>query len=365
MTTPEGRRRTRFSDDLKRKLCQDQNYLCMYCGRKRAFTDMEIDHKTPVKRGGSDNPRNLQVLCPPCNKRKGNQTDSEFRRRYKNLLPRKQEPPQPAIRQDAFDMVTATTNRPRNARANQQAKTSAITPAVAESLNIRREGGFFTDALKLTWTAPDSDEPITGYRLQYRVASGGPDTGWLDFGNPHQGNLPRFEVNQVPQSQRFAFRVRARNAIGWGQWSKPFSEIETEQAAPQEERKPVETTELPKAEPDIHAPGSIAEVSFKRIPGIFMDAVLTKWTVPDSVGSIVNAYQVQFRMHQGRSAREWTDSNPKHDGRDPYYRFNNVPKPDVNQFSMRIRARNDAGWGAWSQEFPDTSTQTEESAPSK
>ena len=355
MTTLEGRRRTRFSDDLKRKLCQDQDYLCMYCGRKRAFTDMEVDHKTPVRRGGSDKPRNLQVLCPPCNKRKGNQTDSEFRRRYKELLPKKQKPPQPAIRQDAFDMVTATTKRPRNARADQKSKTSTLTPAVAESLNIRREGGFFTDALKLAWTAPDSDEPITGYRIQYKVASGGPDTGWVDFSNPHQGNLPRFEVNQVPQSQRFAFRVRARNAIGWGQWSKPFSEIETEQTAPQEEKKPVPTRETPKNEPEIDSPASIPEVSFKRIAGIFTDAVLTKWTPPDSVGSLVNAYQVQFRMHQGQSAREWTDSNPKHDGRDPHYRFNNVPKPDVNQFSVRIRARNDAGWGPWSQEFPDTS----------
>ena len=355
MTTPETRKRRRFSDDLERKLCQDQDYLCMYCARRRAFTDMEIDHKTPVKRGGSDNLKNLQVLCPPCNKRKGNQTDSEFRRRYKELLPRKHEPPVPAIRQDAFDMATATTNRPRNARTNQQTKTSAITPAVAESLNIRREGGFFADALKLAWTAPDSDEPITGYRLQYRVASGGPDTGWLDFSNPHQGNLPRFEANQVPQSQRFAFRVRARNTIGWGQWSKPFSEIETELMATKEERKPVQAREASKDEPEIDAPASITEVSFERIAGIFKDAVVAKWAVPDSIASIVNGYEIQFRMYQGQNAREWTNPNPKHDWRVPSHQFNNVPKPDLNQFSMRIRARNDAGWGTWSQEFPDTS----------
>ena len=112
--TPRNRRR--FSDDLKRRLCQDQDYRCMYCGRKRAFRDLEIDHKNPVQRGGSDNLRNLQMLCPPCNKRKGNQTDPEFRRRYREILPNKQEPPERAIRQDVFEMVTATTNRPRNAR---------------------------------------------------------------------------------------------------------------------------------------------------------------------------------------------------------------------------------------------------------
>ena len=161
LTTPETKSRRRFSDDLKRKLCQDQDYRCMYCGRRRALTDLEVDHKIPVKRGGSDNLRNLQVLCPTCNKRKGNQTDREFRRRYKELLPKRQEPPEPAIRQDAFDMVTATTNRPRNARTNQWTRTSAKTPAAVESLNIRREGGFFADALKLAWPAPDSDETIT------------------------------------------------------------------------------------------------------------------------------------------------------------------------------------------------------------
>ena len=357
MTTPETKSRRRFSDDLKRKLCQDQDYRCMYCGRRRALTDLEVDHKIPVKRGGSDNLRNLQVLCPTCNKRKGNQTDREFRLRYKELLPKRQEPPEPAIRQDAFDMVTATTNRPRNARTNQQTRTSAKTPAAVESLNIRREGGFFADALKLAWPAPDSDETITGYRLQYRVVSGYPDTGWLDFSNPnpHQGNRPNFEVNGVPQSQRFAFRVRAQNAKGWGQWSKPFSEIEAERVATKEDGKSVQARAVPKDEPEGDPPSSITEVSFERIPGIFKDAVVTKWTVPESTAGLVNEYEIQFRMHQGQNAREWTNINPKHDGREPSYRFNNVPKPEVNQFSMRIRAKNDAGWGAWSQEFPDTS----------
>ena len=355
MTTPKTRSRTHPSDDLKRKLCQDQDYLCMYCGRKRAFTDLEVDHKIPPKRGGAENPRNLQVLCPTCNKRKGDQTDKEFRQRYKELLSKRQEPPKPAIRQTAFDNVTATTKRPSNARTKQQAKPSAKTPAAVESLNIRREGGLFADALKLAWPAPDSDEPITAYRLQYRVASGGPDTGWLDFKNQHQGNLPNFEINQVPASQRFAFQVRAQNATGWSQWSKTFSEIETEQTASKEQKKPVRARTEPKNESATDTPASITEISFERIPGIFRDAVLTRWPRPKSTAGLVTGYEIQFRMHQGNGAREWTNPNPQHDGRDPSYRFNDVPNPEVNQFSVRVRAKNDAGWGAWSQEFPDTS----------
>ena len=327
----------------------------MYCGRKRAFSDLEIDHKTPVQRGGSDNVRNLQVLCPPCNKRKGNQTGREFRRRYRDLLPKTQRPPEPAIRQDEFDMVTATTNRPRHARTGQPTRASTRTPPTVESLTIDRETGFFSDAIKLSWPAPDTDEPITGYRLQFRVVAGGPDTGWLDFTNPHQGNFPRFEANNVPQSKRFAFRVRARNEAGWGQWSQPFSEVGPEGAGTKEERKLAQAGTASRTEPEEHPLKSVTQASFERIPGIFTDAVIARWPIPETTVGLVIGYEVQFRLHQGQGTREWTYPSPRHDGREPSYRFNNVPKPGINQFSIRVRAKNDAGWGPWSQEMPDTS----------
>lgn len=359
MTTSKAKNRRRFSDDLKRKLCQDQDYRCMYCGRKRAFSDLEIDHKTPVQRGGSDNLRNLQVLCPPCNKRKGNQTDQEFRRRYRELLPRRQEPPSPAIRQDAFDMVTATTDRPRSARPSQAARSASKKPAPVESLTIRRETGFFVDAFKLTWSSPDSDELIIGYRLQYRTVSGAPDAGWVDFNNPHQGNAPRYEVGSVPQSQRFAFRIQARNSTGWGQWSRTFSEIEPEVKVDEVESSRAQsgkTQKTRKVEAQGNVPGVINSASFERVSGMFSDAVIVRWETPDSPSGLVTAYQIQYRMHQGQTARDWTDYKPPHDGRNPEYRLNNVPKPNVNQFSIRLRAKNDAGWGPWSEELQDSSS---------
>ncbi len=328
----------------------------MYCGRRRAFTDLEIDHKIPVDRGGSDNPRNLQILCPPCNKRKGNQTDREFRRRYRELLPKNHEPPRPAIRQDAFDMVTATTNRPRNARTSQSPRSSKGTPATVDSLTIRREGGFFSDTIKLAWPTPDSDDPVTGYRLQHRTVKGGPDTGWTDFADPHEGNLPRSEINGVPQDKRFAFRIRARNDAGWGQWSKTFSEIEPEQKEQGKESNPVSNPPTTTTEVEGRIPSPILEVSFERTPGFFQDAVITRWEIPDSPAGLVTAYEIQFRMHQGNNNRDWTNPRPPHDGRMPSYRFDGVPKLTINQFSVRIRAKNDAGWGPWSEEFPDSST---------
>ena len=47
-------------------------YRCKTC--KRVFTsldDLEVDHIYPRSRGGVDTPRNLRLLCPRCNRKKG------------------------------------------------------------------------------------------------------------------------------------------------------------------------------------------------------------------------------------------------------------------------------------------------------
>jgi hypothetical protein len=48
--------------------CRMRNEPCAIC---RAIGDITIDHITPVCRGGSSKPWNLQPLCYACNARKG------------------------------------------------------------------------------------------------------------------------------------------------------------------------------------------------------------------------------------------------------------------------------------------------------
>ena len=72
---------------MKRELLKRQDYTCAYCGYRLNASKFEIDHMDPVIRGGSNDMDNLQVICRPCNMRKGIQCDVEFRARYARLVP--------------------------------------------------------------------------------------------------------------------------------------------------------------------------------------------------------------------------------------------------------------------------------------
>ena len=48
------------------------------CGKRPGDRAFHVDHITPLSRGGSNWPRNLQILCPACNLQKSNRTPAEF-----------------------------------------------------------------------------------------------------------------------------------------------------------------------------------------------------------------------------------------------------------------------------------------------
>lgn len=53
------------------------NVWCKMCNRNFPLDVMEVDHIKPKSKGGSDKPRNLRLLCPTCNRRKGAKEPSE------------------------------------------------------------------------------------------------------------------------------------------------------------------------------------------------------------------------------------------------------------------------------------------------
>ncbi len=112
-----GRRRGVIPRGVKTGLFQNQKGRCAYCGRAHRIDYLEIDHKHPVSRGGSDDVDNLQLLCTSCNMRKGIQSDEELRRRYKRVLPTDGSIPSPPIPQQVFTRETRCTRAPRAVRA--------------------------------------------------------------------------------------------------------------------------------------------------------------------------------------------------------------------------------------------------------
>ena len=120
-------KRVTWRKGLKQELMKRQDNTCVYCGYRRIARTLDIDHMIPAVRGGSNDESNLQVICRPCNQRKGLQTDQEFRARYTRLVPATPlTPPQRRISQNEFKEETRRTSQAESARKFR--RTRYITP---------------------------------------------------------------------------------------------------------------------------------------------------------------------------------------------------------------------------------------------
>ena len=108
-------KRASWPKGLKQSLMKRQDNTCAYCGYRRIARSMDVDHIVPIARGGSNDMINLQVICSPCNQRKGVQTDEEFRSRYSGLIPQTRlTPPRRRISQAEFRAETQRTKQSQN-----------------------------------------------------------------------------------------------------------------------------------------------------------------------------------------------------------------------------------------------------------
>ncbi|MFF2556678.1 HNH endonuclease [Nocardia sp. NPDC058058] len=55
-------------DDVKHLVWTRDQGCCRKCGSN---VELQFDHVIPVSMGGASTPENLQILCGPCNRRKG------------------------------------------------------------------------------------------------------------------------------------------------------------------------------------------------------------------------------------------------------------------------------------------------------
>ena len=64
----------RFSipKELRYKILKRDRFTCQSCGARAPEVELEVDHKIPVSKGGTDDESNLITKCKDCNRGKSN-----------------------------------------------------------------------------------------------------------------------------------------------------------------------------------------------------------------------------------------------------------------------------------------------------
>jgi hypothetical protein len=79
-TTPDAKtltaqsetwRRSKLSKSMRFAVLVRDEYTCQYCGRRAPDVVLQVDHRVPVAKGGSDEISNLATACVDCNLGKG------------------------------------------------------------------------------------------------------------------------------------------------------------------------------------------------------------------------------------------------------------------------------------------------------
>ncbi len=64
--------RSPLSLALRYKILRRDRNTCQACGARAPDVEVEVDHKIPVSKGGTDDEKNLVTKCKDCNRGKGN-----------------------------------------------------------------------------------------------------------------------------------------------------------------------------------------------------------------------------------------------------------------------------------------------------
>jgi len=66
-----GKTRSALPAKLRYKILKRDRFTCMGCGARAPDVELEVDHKIPISRGGTDDENNLITKCFNCNRGKG------------------------------------------------------------------------------------------------------------------------------------------------------------------------------------------------------------------------------------------------------------------------------------------------------
>lgn len=79
-------KRRKFTDYEKKTVYANGNGHCAICGRPISFSEMTVDHKVPLSKGGGNGIENLQPACKTCNLMKNSLTMQELYAKAKEII---------------------------------------------------------------------------------------------------------------------------------------------------------------------------------------------------------------------------------------------------------------------------------------
>lgn len=82
-------KRKPLSKKIRFEVFKRDKFTCQYCGRMSPDVILEVDHLTPVSKGGNDDMINLITSCRDCNRGKGKtrlSDDQEIKKQQAQLL---------------------------------------------------------------------------------------------------------------------------------------------------------------------------------------------------------------------------------------------------------------------------------------
>lgn len=170
-------------------------------------------------------------------------------------------------------------------------------------------------AIELDWTAPayDGDSPITGYKIEANINSG----GWATIVEDTESTDTDYTHTGLSSGDEVSYRISAINAIGTGDPSNVLSD----------------TTWTP---PD--AP----EVSVSIVTG---STALLSWPEPSDGGSPVTDYEIEYADNQWFVNSEIVQIEATDDPQT--YQLTDLTED--THYYVRVRAINDIGNSQWSE----------------
>ena len=190
--TVQPTKRRSYSPGTQKFLFERQEHKCIICGTAKLLKNFQVDHIVPVVRGGPDTISNYQLLCPPCNQRKGINTNKEFYERYKKLVSRNllQTPPSPPpqpITQKALKEETRTTST--HAVVQQFKKTKYISAATKIKGGSLATGGVTGGGWFVSWPLmfPNGGDIIAYMALFGGLTVGGAIAAGITWRAKHTG----------------------------------------------------------------------------------------------------------------------------------------------------------------------------------